>query len=71
MPVHVMEAEHQSHGEALHEMRRLTDNYFPPEGACATWRALYLRLEAFERELMEHIALEQEVLFPRGLGLKP
>jgi regulator of cell morphogenesis and NO signaling len=69
-PVHVMEAEHSAHGEALTEIRHLTDNFFPPEEACSTWRALYLRLESFERELMEHIALEQEVLFPRGLGLK-
>ena len=69
-PVQVMEAEHSAHGEALTEIRRLTDNFFPPEGACSTWRALYLRLESFERDLMEHIALEQEVLFPRGLGLK-
>lgn len=69
-PVHVMEAEHNSHGDGLGQIRRLTNDYAPPEGACATWRALYLRLETFERDLMEHIALEQEVLFPRGLGLK-
>lgn len=66
VPVQVMEAEHESHGEALAEVQRLTNGYRPPPAACATWRALYLRLETFERELMEHIALEQEVLFPRA-----
>jgi iron-sulfur cluster repair protein YtfE (RIC family) len=33
-----------------------------------TWRALYLGLEELERDLMDHIHLENNVLFPRALG---
>jgi len=66
-PVRVMETEHDAHGAHLRRVRRLTHDYTPPAGACPTWRALYLRLEALESELMNHIHLENNVLFPRAL----
>ena len=39
----------------------------PPAEACTTWRALYLRLDELEAELMEHVHLENNVLFRRAL----
>lgn len=66
-PVHVMELEHDEHGRNLQEVRRLTGDLQPPPEACATWRALYLGLQQLERELMEHIHLENNVLFRRAL----
>lgn len=70
MPINVMSGEHDSHGLELEEIRRLTSQFSPPEGACGTWRALYLGLERFEAELMEHIHLENNVLFPGALRQK-
>jgi regulator of cell morphogenesis and NO signaling len=67
-PIHVMEAEHVDHGENLALTRRLTADLTPPAEACASWRALYLRLRALEAELMEHIHLENNVLFRRVLA---
>jgi len=67
-PVNVMEAEHRDHAAHLARVRELTGDLVPPPGACATWRALYLRLSDSERELMEHVHLENHVLFPRILG---
>ena len=67
-PVHVMEAEHDEHGRDLQTLRRLTGDMQQPEGACPTWRALYLGLQQLERELMEHIHLENNVLFSRALA---
>ena len=67
-PVHVMEVEHDEHGRDLQTLRRLTGDMQPPEGACPTWRALYLGLQQLERELMEHIHLENNVLFSRALA---
>jgi regulator of cell morphogenesis and NO signaling len=66
-PVHVMELEHSGHKEDLLAIRGLTDSLTPPPHACVTWRALYLGLQQFEQELMEHIHLENNVLFPRAL----
>lgn len=68
MPVKVMMSEHDSHGKQLDELHRLTNDFLPPEGACTTWRSLYKGLENLEEELMEHIHLENNILFPRALG---
>ncbi len=35
----------------------------PPLGACNTWRALYLGLQKLRDNLMEHIHLENNLLF--------
>ena len=67
MPVQVLEHEHQDHGRALQQLRALAHDFVAPPEACGTWRALYLGLAALERDLMEHIHLENNVLFPRAL----
>jgi regulator of cell morphogenesis and NO signaling len=66
-PVGVLTHEHDEHAVGLRHTRALTGDLVAPRYACTTWRALYLRLEAFERDLMEHIHLENNVLFPRAL----
>jgi regulator of cell morphogenesis and NO signaling len=63
MPVRVMEAEHDAHSDRLREIRALTDDLRLPAHACATWTALYHGLETIEGELMQHIHLENNVLF--------
>ncbi len=67
-PISVMMHEHTSHAANLARTRGLTTDLVPPDDACTTWRALYLGLEALERDLMDHIHLENNVLFPRALG---
>lgn len=67
MPIQVMEQEHKDHGQNLERLRALTTDYTPPSEACGTWTALYLGLAELERELMEHIHTENNILFPRAL----
>jgi regulator of cell morphogenesis and NO signaling len=67
-PVQVMELEHDQHRDNLLRLRTLTGDLQPPAYACATWRALYAGLAQLEQELMEHIHLENNVLFPRALN---
>lgn len=67
MPVQIMAAEHDDHGENLARIRELAHDFEPPPEACGTWRALYLGLAELERALMTHIGLENNVLFPRAL----
>jgi regulator of cell morphogenesis and NO signaling len=66
-PVQVMEQEHEDAGAQLERIRELTGDHTPPAEACGTWRALYLGLAEFERDLMQHVHLENYVLFPRAL----
>ena len=68
MPIQVMLQEHDDHAEALRRTRSLTADLVAPEEACTTWRALYLGLEQLERDLMDHIHLENNVLFPMVLN---
>ena len=67
-PITVMEQEHDSAGAALRQIRELTDGFQPPEEACNTWRALFSGLEDLEREMHQHIHLENNILFPQALG---
>lgn len=71
MPVQVMMQEHEDHGQNLTRIRELTNNLSLPECACASWRELYGSLEQLECDLMEHIHLENSVLFPRALAEEP
>lgn len=69
MPILVMMQEHEDHGANLQRLRKLATGFAPPPEACATWRALYMGLAKLEAELMEHIHLENNVLFPRALNV--
>ncbi len=68
MPVSAMETEHEEHREMLRKIREITRELYVPDHACATWRALYDGLETMEAELMQHIHLENNILFPRALA---
>jgi regulator of cell morphogenesis and NO signaling len=57
-------------GEKLKQIRRTTAEYQPPQGACTTFRALYQGLREFEEDLHEHVHLENNILFPRAVGLE-
>ena len=63
-PIGMMRAEHISHGEAMDHVNALTNDATPPAGACNTWRALYLGIAQFNEDLINHIHLENNVLFP-------
>jgi regulator of cell morphogenesis and NO signaling len=67
-PVQVLELEHDDHKRNLDILRTLATDFVPPPEACVTWRALYLGLQQLEQELMEHIHLENHVLFGRALN---
>jgi regulator of cell morphogenesis and NO signaling len=66
----VMEREHETAALALQAIRRLTSGFTPPEDACASYRALFAGLEAFDAELRRHIHLENNILFPRAVHLE-
>jgi len=68
MPVQVMVQEHEDHGRNLRRIRELTGDLRAPEDACASWRELYRALAQLELELMSHIHLENDILFPRALA---
>lgn len=66
-PIRHMMNDHDDTGHLLKSLRNLTHNYRLPEDACASYRALYDGLEAFEKDVHQHIHLENNILFPRAL----
>lgn len=69
-PVRMMMMEHDTAGEILRELRRLSGNYTVPGDACISYKTLYEALEEFERDLHQHIHLENNLLFPKALQLE-
>ena len=69
-PVGMMMREHDTAGEILRNMRLVSNDYKIPEGACPSYTALLTRLEAFEKDLHQHIHLENNVLFPKAIELE-
>ena len=64
-PIGMMRSEHISHGAQLDRLNALTQDATPPEGACNTWRALYTGIAQLNDDLINHIHLENNVLFPQ------
>ncbi|RCS59418.1 iron-sulfur cluster repair protein YtfE [Parvibium lacunae] len=63
-PIGMMRSEHIDHGATLERLAALTQEMTPPPGACTTWRALYAGLAQLADDLVNHIHLENNVLFP-------
>lgn len=64
-PISQMRHDHVDHGEVLERVAELTDDFTLPEGACGTWRALYAGAAQLRDDLIEHIHIENNILFPR------
>ena len=64
-PIGMMRSEHISHGAQLDRLNAMTQDATAPEGACNTWRALYTGIAQLNDDLINHIHLENNVLFPQ------
>lgn len=70
-PISCMEMEHVQHGQALEKMLALAHQLKLPEDAYNSWRALYLGLGELRDDLMEHIHLENNILFKQPASSPP
>jgi regulator of cell morphogenesis and NO signaling len=69
-PIRMMMMEHETVGEILRELRTVSLDYNTPADGCISYRTLYEALEAFEKDLHQHIHLENNILFPRAVELE-
>jgi regulator of cell morphogenesis and NO signaling len=60
-----MRDDHDRHGELLRLLEIITNGFVLPDGACRSWAALYVGTAKLVDDVMEHIHLENNVLFPR------
>lgn len=69
-PIRMMMMEHDTAGDLLREMRALSSDYAVPADGCISYQTLYQALEAFEKDLHQHIHLENNILFPRVIEME-
>lgn len=69
-PISMMEEEHDEAGTSMAKIRKLSNDFTPPEDACTTYRVLFENLEGFEKDLHKHVHLENNILFPKALELE-
>ena len=69
-PIRMMMQEHDGTGDALRSLRSVTGDYSVPEDACISYQTLYQALQDFEKDLHQHIHLENNILFPRASAME-
>lgn len=66
----VMQKDHISTGNTLHRLREITDNYIPPANACLAHKVTFAKLKELDAELVQHIHLENNILFPKAIAME-
>lgn len=69
-PIRMMMMEHDTAGDLLRELRSVSADYAVPPDGCMSYQSLYQGLEAFEKDLHQHIHLENNILFPRAVAME-
>lgn len=58
-----LEEEHTGAGDIIKRLRELTDHYSVPQDTCRTFETTYIKLMEFEKDIFNHIHLENNILF--------
>ncbi len=66
----IMHQEHDILEKVLRKFRSLTNNYTPPEASCTSHRLSYSLLRELDNDLVQHVYLENEILFPRAIAME-
>ena len=64
-PIRLMHQEHERAGEILHRIREITNNYTSVADACNSHRVMLLKLSELDADLIQHIHIENNILFPK------
>ncbi len=69
-PIAMMTQEHDAAGALVAQIRSLSHDFATPPEACPTYHAFFDGLRDFERDLHQHIHLENNILFPRAIAME-
>jgi regulator of cell morphogenesis and NO signaling len=69
-PIRMMMMEHDTAGDIVCKLRAVTSDYRVPSDGCISYQTLYQALAGFEKDLHQHIHLENNVLFPKAADLE-
>lgn len=66
----VMVHEDEFLNKFLRQIRQLTDHYTPPANACTSHKVVFLKLLELDNDLVQHLYLENDILFPRAIAME-
>ena len=65
-----MQKEHEITGSNLNKLRMITNEYTPPDNACLTHKITFAKLKELDQDLVQHIHLESNILFPKAIKME-
>lgn len=66
----IMQHEHENTLRLMSRMRELTQNYTTPANACLSHKVTFRKLEEVDNDLVQHLHLENDILFPRAIAME-
>ncbi|MCH7403154.1 hemerythrin domain-containing protein [Belliella kenyensis] len=69
-PISSLAHAHEDHDDEMEGIRKLTNDYNLPQDAPLSMKILYNELQNFERELIIHATIEDDLLFPKAIQLE-
>ena len=62
--------EHEAHDDEMEGIRRITKDYKLPKPAPLHVKVIYNELKEFEKSLITHARIENEILFPKAMSIE-
>ena len=66
--VSLIRTQHQASLKNIKLLHELTNDYMLPEDACTSYKCLFEKMKEFEDDLLMHVHLENNILFPKALA---
>ena len=66
----VMQAEHESVSKQLQKIREITNKFTLPSHPSSVYRIAFAKLKELDNDLVQHIHLENNILFPKAIALE-
>jgi regulator of cell morphogenesis and NO signaling len=61
---------HEIVNDIILSIRTITNKYTTPENVCISHKVVIAKLKELDNDLMQHLYLEQTVLFPRAMAIE-
>ncbi len=65
-----MLSNHEAVTDIIFSLREITNRYTTPPQVCTSHRVVFAKLKELDNDLMQHLYLEQSILFPRALVIE-
>ena len=69
-PLQSLRHDHSRDLTAMADLRTIASDFHPPASSCKPVQRLYALMAVFERELQQHVQIEDQTLFPRAVEME-